>query len=59
MDDPVLEYKILEAVHDKEGSVTQRHISEKIGRSVASVNFALRLLAIKGYIKISGRTLAI
>jgi Mn-dependent DtxR family transcriptional regulator len=54
MDDPVLEYKILEAVHDKEGSVTQRHISEKIGRSVASVNFALRLLAVKGYIKISG-----
>ena len=54
MDDPVLEYKILEAVHDKEGTVTQRHISEKIGRSVASVNFALRLLAVKGYIKISG-----
>ncbi len=54
MDDPVLEYKILEAVHDKEGRVTQRHISERIGRSVASVNFALRLLAIKGYIKISG-----
>ncbi len=54
MEDPVLDYKILEAVHDKEGSVTQRHISEKIGRSVASVNFALRLLAVKGYIKISG-----
>ncbi len=54
MDDPVLEYKILEAVNDKEGSLTQRHISEKIGRSVASVNFALRLLAVKGYIKISG-----
>ena len=54
MDDPVLEYNILDAVHEKNGNVTQRHISRKLGRSVASVNFALRLLAVKGYIKISG-----
>ena len=37
-----------------EGHVTQRHISQRTGRSVASVNFALRLLAVKGYIRISG-----
>jgi len=54
MEDPVLEYQLLEAVHKNDGSLTQRHISEKVGRSVASVNFALRLLAVKGYIKISG-----
>ncbi|MCX5861884.1 MAG: winged helix-turn-helix transcriptional regulator [Deltaproteobacteria bacterium] len=54
MDDPILEYHILDAVHDNDGSLTQRNISEKISRSVASVNFALRLLAVKGYIKISG-----
>lgn len=54
MEDPVLEYNILDAVHDNDGSLTQRHISQKLGRSVASVNFALRLLAVKGYIKISG-----
>ncbi len=54
MEDPILEYQILDAVHENEGHVTQRHISQKIGRSVASVNFALRLLAVKGYIKISG-----
>ena len=54
MDDPILDYKILEAVHREEGSVTQRRISDKTGRSVTSVNFALRLLAVKGYIKISG-----
>lgn len=54
MEDPVLEYQVLEAVHKNDGSLTQRHISEKVGRSVASVNFALRLLAVKGYIKISG-----
>lgn len=54
MNDPVLEYNILEAVHENDGNVTQRHISRKLGRSLASVNFALRLLAVKGYIKISG-----
>jgi len=54
VEDPVLEYKILEAVHNGEGSLTQRKISDKTGRSVTSVNFALRLLAVKGYIKISG-----
>ena len=54
MDDPVLQYQILEAIHENSGHVTQRHISRKLGRSVASINFALRLLAVKGYIKISG-----
>jgi DNA-binding Lrp family transcriptional regulator len=54
MDDPALEYNILEAVHETDGNLTQRHISQKLGRSLASVNFALRLLAVKGYIKISG-----
>lgn len=54
MEDPILEYQVLEAVHKNDGTLTQRHISEKVGRSVASVNFALRLLAVKGYIKISG-----
>ena len=48
MEDPILEYQVLDAVHENEGHVTQRHISQKIGRSVASVNFALRLLAVKG-----------
>ncbi len=57
MDDPVLQYRILEAVHENDGKVTQRHISDKLGRSLASVNFALRLLAVKGYIKISGANL--
>jgi hypothetical protein len=54
MEDPILEYQVLDAVHENEGHVTQRHISQQTGRSVASVNFALRLLAVKGYIKISG-----
>ncbi len=54
MEDPILEYQVLDAVHDNEGQVTQRHISQRTGRSVASVNFALRLLAVKGYIRISG-----
>lgn len=54
MNDPVFEYSILDAVHANEGNLTQRNISKKIGRSVASVNFALRLLAVKGYIKITG-----
>jgi len=54
MDDPVFEYRILEAVHANEGHLTQRDISQEIGCSVSSVNFALRLLAVKGFIKISG-----
>jgi DNA-binding Lrp family transcriptional regulator len=54
MDDPVLEFHVLEAVHKSDGKVTQRSISEVLGRSVASVNFALRLLAAKGFIKITG-----
>lgn len=54
MDNPILEYSILNVVQENHGNVTQRHISQKLGRSVASVNFALRLLAVKGYIKITG-----
>lgn len=54
MEDPVLEYRILNAVHEQQEQLTQRGISEKVGRSVASVNFAIRLLAAKGLIKISG-----
>lgn len=54
MEDPVFEYQVLDAVHENGGQITQRHISERVGRSVASVNFALRLLVVKGYIKISG-----
>ncbi len=54
MDDPILEYNILDSVDENDGSLTQRHISKKLSRSVASVNFALRLLAVKGYIKITG-----
>lgn len=54
MDDPILEYRILKAVHQDDGALTQKDISTRIGRSVSSVNFGLRLLAVKGYIKISG-----
>ena len=54
MDDPVLEYNILDVLYGNDGQVTQRHISERTGRSLASVNFALRLLAVKGFVKISG-----
>lgn len=54
MGDPVLEYRILDAVHGNDGTLTQRDISRVIGCSAASVNFALRLLAVKGFIKISG-----
>ncbi len=54
MEDPILEYQILETVNAHHERLTQRHISERVGRSVASVNFALRLLAVKGFIKISG-----
>jgi predicted transcriptional regulator len=54
VDDPVFEYKILDAVQNNDGALTQRHISQRLGRSVSSVNFALRLLAAKGFIKITG-----
>lgn len=54
MDDPVLEFHVLDAVQQGDGKVTQRSISEILGRSVSSVNFALRLLAAKGFIKITG-----
>ena len=54
MDDPILEYNILDAICDNDGQLTQRHISQRTGRSLASVNFALRLLAVKGFVKISG-----
>ncbi len=52
--DSVLEYRVLDAVHGNDGTLTQRDISRVIGCSAASVNFALRLLAVKGFIKISG-----
>lgn len=54
MSDPSLEFKILDAVHRDSGCITQRAISEQLGCSIASVNFAIRLLAAKGFIKISG-----
>ncbi len=54
MQDPVLEYTILDALDAPKGRVTQRQISQRLGRSLASVNFAVRMLAIKGYIKIRG-----
>ena len=54
MEDPVLDFHVLDAVHKSDGKVTQRNVSERLGRSVASVNFALRLLAAKGFIKITG-----
>ena len=54
MEDFMLEYRILAAVGSNKGSMTQRDISQKIRSSVSSVNFALRLLAVKGFIKISG-----
>jgi hypothetical protein len=54
LDDTILEYEVLDAVHEADGCVTQRDISESISRSLSSVNFALRLLAVKGYIKILG-----
>ena len=54
MEDPILQYQVLSAVDDSDGKVTQSGIAQKIGRSVQSVNFALRLLVVKGCIKISG-----
>lgn len=53
MEDHFLEYKILSAVDQAEGKLTQKDIAKQTGVSVASVNFALRLLAVKGLIKIS------
>ena len=52
MDDSTLEYQVLDAVHKADGCVTQRDISARVCRSLSSVNFALRLLAVKGYIKV-------
>jgi DNA-binding Lrp family transcriptional regulator len=54
MSDPSLEFKILDEVHEDPAAITQRTISERLGCSIASVNFAVRLLAAKGFIKISG-----
>lgn len=54
MEDPVLEFKLLNAVQEERKQMTQRHLSQRLGRSVSSVNFALRLLAAKGLLKISG-----
>jgi DNA-binding Lrp family transcriptional regulator len=54
MEDPLLEFKILDVLHEEDGNLTQSRLAKRIGRSVASVNFALRLLAVKGFIKISG-----
>jgi DNA-binding Lrp family transcriptional regulator len=54
VDDSILEFKVLDAVQSNDGSLTQRDISQKIGCSAASVNYTLRLLAVKGLIKISG-----
>jgi len=52
--DPVIEYRILEALEKNDGDVTQGAVAKSVGLSVASVNFALRLLAVKGFIKIAG-----
>ncbi len=54
MDDRILEYDVLDAVDEADGRVTQRDISERISRSLPSVSFALRLWAVKGYIRIRG-----
>lgn len=51
---PVVEYRVLDPVHGNDGTLPHRDISRVTGRSAASVNFALRLLAVKGFIKISG-----
>ncbi len=45
---------ILDVVEKGDGSLTQRDISQRTGRSLSAINYALRLLAVKGYIKISG-----
>jgi hypothetical protein len=54
MEDPVLEFDILDTVQTNDGNLTQRDVAKRIGRSGAPVNLALRLSAAKGYIKISG-----
>ena len=53
MDESVLEHKILDAVGQGRSGLTQRDLSTEIGCSVSSVNFAMRLLAVKGFIKIA------
>jgi DNA-binding Lrp family transcriptional regulator len=54
-EDVLLSYRVLQSVHEDESkNITQREIAKRVGRSPASVNFALRLLAVKGFIKISG-----
>jgi hypothetical protein len=53
MDDQSLEHSLLDAVRLHGECLTQRILSERVGRSLSSVNFALRLLAAKGFIKIS------
>jgi hypothetical protein len=53
MQDRFLDYQILSVVDGADGKLTQKDIAKRTGVSVASVNFALRLLAVKGYIKIS------
>lgn len=54
MQDSLLEFQVLDAVQSNEGSLTQREISRKIGCSTSSVNYALRVLAVKGFVKIAG-----
>ena len=54
MEDPILQYEVLNAVGKSDDKVTQSEIARSIGRSVQSVNFALRLLVVKGCIKIAG-----
>jgi hypothetical protein len=54
MNDQSLEHSLLEAVRLHGECLTQRILSETVGRSLSSVNFSLRLLAAKGFIKISG-----
>ena len=54
MEDALLEFYVLDAVQCNDGSLTQRDISQQIGCSASSVNYALRILAVKGFIKIVG-----
>jgi DNA-binding Lrp family transcriptional regulator len=54
MEDSLLEFQVLDAVQGNDGSLTQRDISQKIGCSTSSVNYTLRVLAVKGFIKIAG-----
>jgi len=54
MEDPLTQYMILDTVEKGDGSLTQREIAQRTGRCLSAINYALRLLAVKGYIKISG-----